>query len=168
MAQNPLSFGNYDLSDKSQQKLFLQQLSVVLNQIYQPSFLAGVLNGSYALKQPQVIVQVKSTPTTNQTVDTGKSPLVWLDYNWATAANFTATLNNVVDGQLVCFQFGNVSGAARIVTLAANTPTPTSMTVLTGNNNLGAGVSVANNVTVLFVGMASATNLVLQGVGQNW
>jgi len=177
ITENPFTWQSYNLDPNSKgyaatMKLWQKSLTTWAIQMQQnltsPANLASVLNSAYLLTQSQGLVQVFSTPTTNQTVDTGKNPLVFIQYAWTTAANFTATLNNVVDGQIVCFTLTNASGALRTITLKANTVSSVAMSVITAISTLSSGVSVASGARVEFVGMASATNLFLSGVGQNW
>jgi len=177
ITENPLTWQSYNLDPDAKDvaitmKLFQGKLSNWANQIQQtltsPILLASILNSTYLLMQADKFVQVNTTPTTNQTLDTLKAPLVFINYVWATAANFTLTINNVVDGQLLQFRLQNTSGAARTITILANTPSSVAITVGTANNNLSLGVSVANNTSVDLMAMASATNLFYAGVGQNW
>ena len=176
ITENPLTWQSYNLDPQSKgyaatMKLWQKSLTTWAIQMQQnltsPSNLASVLNSTYGLNQAQGLVRVSSTPTVNQTVNTNKNPLVWIDYTWATAANFTVTLNNVVDGQVLMLYFANTSGATRTVTVAANTVSSSAMTVATGTTVLSSGAAVAVG-SVAFFAMASATNLLYLGVGQNW
>ena len=177
---NPLSFGQRILSDPksgaiNQKELtkFLSDLSQWANQIQQsvlsPSVLASIFLGNNLLNpSAQSIVQTSSSVSTNQTIDTKKSSFVFLYYTWTGASNPTFTLNNVVDGQIVMFRMFQNSGAARTVTVLANTPAPSAITVQTASSTLSSGASVANGVTVAILALASATNSLLEGPGQNW
>jgi hypothetical protein len=169
---SPRTWTSLDLDDKKQQDVFLQQVSTSVfelqNSLNTASVISSILNGSKLLSSALSFVQVSSTPTINQTVNTNQSSIVWVSYSWSTAANFTVTFNNVVDGQIVLLTIGNTSGAARTFTVLANTITPTAMSVITGSSVLSSGVSINNNVRVMFLGVASATNLQIFGVGQNW
>jgi len=177
ITENPLTWQSYNLDPNAKDiattmKLFQGKLSNWANQIQQtltsPILLASILNSAYLLMQADSFVQVSSTPTTNQIVDTKRSQFVFIHYVWSTAANFTVTLNNVVDGQILLFHFTNTSGAARTITLSPNTVGSVAITAITAPNILSAGVSVANSTSVAYAALASATNLLYIGVGQNW
>ena len=177
ITENPLTWQSYNLDPNSKgyaatMKLFQKALSNWAVQMQKtltnPSILASILNSAYLLTQAQGLFLVVSTPTTNQTVDTNRNPIVFIRYNWTTAANFTLTLNNVVDGQILMLYFSNSSGAPRTITVAAKTVSSVGMTVSTGSSQLSLGATLANNVAGAFFAMASATNLLYYGVGQNW
>lgn len=171
---SPLTLQSTDPSNPNLLKAWMQNAAILLNQIslaiVSPVFAANVLNGNNLLSpSAQTFVQVNASITSNQTVDTKRSSLVFIRFTLsAVLANLTITMNNVVDGQICAVSIGNGSASASTITLAANTVTPTAMTVLDGPNGLSSGVSVASGVRVTYVGMASATNLLYVGTGNNW
>jgi hypothetical protein len=162
MPHNPLSFGNYDLSDSTQQKLFLQQLSVSLNQLYQPSFIASLINGS-ALLNGTAFSTVNAdlgTITTDQTVDCKSAMFINVALTSAVNQTRTLTLNNLISGALVKL---DVVDSANSLTfkMAANTPGSVAYAIsawLSTNgsitNLVSTGYPLSAGISLCFVGTA--------------
>jgi hypothetical protein len=160
MPHNPLSFGNYDLSDATQQKLFLQQLSVSLNQLYQPAFIASLINGSGLLNGTALSTASTDfgTITTDKTFDCQSSMFVNVALTSAVTQTRTLTLNNLISGAVVKL---DVTDSANTLTLkmAANTPAPvTAYSIFAWLSTTGA---ISNMVTTGFA--MSVTSYIFVG-----
>ena len=184
ISENPLTWATLDLNPQTNKNVaatmlqFQKSLAQWANQIQRtltsPAQLSAQLSGSGALLSTALS---KSTTqpgpiTVNQTINTASAAIVFFGASWTAAANATMTFNNVADGAIVFIRLLNNSGAARTFIFAANSPTPTALTVLyygsAGQVTVSSpGTTVNNGATLVVFGIANLAGSNITAIGFN-
>ncbi len=166
---NPQQIQTYDLTQKDQARVFVQQLSIMMNQLMTPNGLAAILQTSGSLPAGALssVATSLGSVSTNQTVSC--SGAVGVTVNLSITAAITLNLTFLSVSVPVLIRCQNTSGGALVLKLggtnAANTTFTSVLAVFASagaeTNMTTAGFSIAAGATQYFYGQALTTNLFL-------
>jgi hypothetical protein len=161
LPSNPQTLANYDITKSDQAKIFVKKVSDLFQALSTAIGLTGILNGSGFLQTSSL--QIKSVElgavSTNQTVECLGATSVAVHFTSAVAV--TLTLAHLALGVPVMIWFGNTSGGAVTIFVAATQPGGTaytgvfwkSSTALT--NMTSTGLSIAGGAQAISSGSSA-------------
>ncbi|SRR6266566_403481 len=166
---NPQQLQTYDLTQKDQAHVFVQQLAIMMNQLMTPNGLAGILQTAGMIPDSALVTVATSlgSVSTNQTVNCSGATGVTI--NLSITAAITLNLTFLPASVPVLIRCQNAGGGAFVLKIAGTNAANTAFTsVLAVFASAGAetnmtttGFNIAAGASQYFHGQSLTTNLFL-------